>query len=232
MKRSYSRSGKESVCAKAPICHAKRGFFSARRLHGTVLLLLLLISTVIASCVPKQPQNIDSICAIFDQQPSWYTYAKRTEQRWGVPVELQMAIMHQESSFIGNARPPRKKLLGIVPWTRSGSDYGFAQAINPTWQEYKAETGRTLVRRSSFADASDFVGWYVDKAHRRLDIPKNNAYDMYLAYNVGMGGYERGHYNSHPWVRDAARKVAERAGAYKRELLQCRTKLERRRSWW
>ena len=47
----------------------------------------------------------------------------------GAPVHVQMAILHQESKFIPNAKTPRKYFLGIVPWGRQSSAYGYAQAL-------------------------------------------------------------------------------------------------------
>jgi len=44
--------------------------------------------------------------------------AKKSEERWGTPIHVQLAIIRQESTFKFNARPPRKKLVGFIPWNR------------------------------------------------------------------------------------------------------------------
>ena len=41
-----------------------------------------------------------------------------------------MAIIKQESSFIADAKPDRRKLLGFIPWKRKSSARGYAQAID------------------------------------------------------------------------------------------------------
>jgi len=64
--------------------------------------------------------------------------AIRSEQRWGTDGQIQMAIIQQESSFRINARPPRTKLMGLIPWARQSNAYGYAQALDGTWVRYKA----------------------------------------------------------------------------------------------
>ncbi|MCB2130933.1 MAG: lytic transglycosylase, partial [Rhodobacteraceae bacterium] len=66
----------------------------------------------------------------------------KTESRWGVPVAVQMATIYQESKFIGNAKTPRKFALGVIPMGRQSSAFGYSQAIDGTWDDYRAATGR------------------------------------------------------------------------------------------
>ena len=113
-----------------------------------------------------RPDNVENICAIFDDRYSWYKAATASEERWGTPKHVQMAIVRQESSFIFNARPPRTKLMGFIPWKRPTDAYGFAQALDNTWQWYLDDTKREVANRDEFADAIDFVGWYTHKSNR------------------------------------------------------------------
>jgi hypothetical protein len=66
----------------------------------------------------QAPRNLDDACSILDQRPKYLTAMQRAERRWGVPVHVQMATIHQESKFIGNARIPHKYTLGILPMGR------------------------------------------------------------------------------------------------------------------
>ena len=71
---------------------------------------------VATACATAPPQNIENICAVFEEKGSWYKAATKSEKRWGTPIHVQMSIMRQESSFRFDAKPPRGKLLGFIPW--------------------------------------------------------------------------------------------------------------------
>ena len=94
-----------------------------------------------------RPPNVENICAIFEEKSAWYDAAKASEARWGTPKHVQMSIMRQEWSFIFNARPPRRKLLGFIPWKRKSNAYGFAQALDGTWDWYLQDTGNETASR-------------------------------------------------------------------------------------
>ncbi len=138
-----------------------------------------------------------------------------------------LAFIHQESSFKHDAKPPRRKLLGFIPWFRASSAYGYSQALDQSWQEYKDETGGILARRNSFADSADFIGWYNDKTARSLGISRDDAYSLYLAYHEGRGGYKRKTHNKKKWLLKAAGKVKRNAATYERQLKQCGHELTR-----
>ena len=53
----------------------------------------------LVSCSNTPPKNIDNICDIFEEKDDWYDDSKDSFERWGVPIQVQMAIIHQESSF-------------------------------------------------------------------------------------------------------------------------------------
>ncbi|MCP6423176.1 hypothetical protein NL463_28110, partial [Klebsiella pneumoniae] len=85
-----------------------------------------------------------------------------------MPVHVQMASIHQESKFIGNARTPHQYALGIIPLGRQSSAYGYSQALDGTWEEYQKEQGRRGAKRDRISDATDFMGWYMDASYQRL----------------------------------------------------------------
>ncbi|MNN39648.1 hypothetical protein D3C81_1536950 [compost metagenome] len=110
-----------------------------------------------------------------------------------------MAIMKQESSFVADALPPRDYLLWVIPWGRVSSAYGYAQAQDPVWGEYKDATDNGG-SRDNFDDAIMFIGWYTTGTRSQLGISQWDAYNQYLAYHEGRGGYSRGSYRSKPWL--------------------------------
>lgn len=140
-----------------------------------------------------------------------------------------MAFVQRESSFESRARPPRKKLLGVVPWKRPSSAYGYAQATNGTWDRYRKATRSPFADRNNFADAVDFIGWYNSTSNEQLNIAKHDAERLYLAYHEGFGGYAKGSYRRKPEVQRYANLVAQRAARYGAQLATCRKRFERKR---
>lgn len=188
----------------------------------TLLLFLLFLS----SCVTPRPHAVDNICKIFRQYPKWYWATQNTEKKWGVPINVQMAIIHQESRFTAKAKPPRTKLLWVIPWKRPSSAYGYTQALKTTWDDYKRSNHRVVARRDGFADAADFIGWYANTAYRKAGISRHDAYRLYLAYHEGIGGYTRRTYAKKQWLIHVAKKVNSRSSIYKAQLAQCRRYLK------
>jgi hypothetical protein len=117
-------------------------------------------------------------------------------------------------------RPPRTYLLGFIPWGHVSSAYGYSQALDGTWAQYEIETGNTSARRSNFADAIDFVGWYHDKSARTLGIARNDTYNLYLAYYLGRTAYARGNRGSAE-VQRYARATDDMARSYAAQLQEC-----------
>lgn len=193
------------------------------------LIFISLFFLSLSGCTPPPPDNADDICSIFKQYPRWYRATEKTQKHWKVPISVQMAIIHQESSFDGKAKPDRQKLLWIIPWKRPSTAYGYSQALEQTWEHYQAYTGNAG-SRDSFADASDFIGWYADQAHKQVGIAKNDAYSLYLAYHEGIGGYKKKTYKSKSWLMSVAGKVQARSNIYQSQLNRCQIRLKKR--WW
>ena len=167
------------------------------------------------------PRNMDNACSILQQRPSFDRAFQKTERKWGVPIHVQMAILHQESKCIPNAKTPRKYFLGVVPWGRQSSAYGYAQALDGTWADYKKSSGRRFASRSNIHDASDFMGWYMQESKRWLGIKMSDAKNQYLAYHEGHGGFKRRSHRKKSWLLDVSDKVARRSNIYKKQLRRC-----------
>lgn len=190
-----------------------------------------LLVALLTACATSPPPKQDNLCRIFEHEPRWYDHARDSERRWGVPIAIQMAIVQRESSFKARVRPRRTRLLGIIPWSRPSSAKGYAQAQDPAWQDYRKATGKRLARRANMADALDFIGWYNATTHRQLGIERDDAYNLYLAYHEGRGGYRRGTWKNKPKVRQTAAEVASRAATYGEQLKRCEEDLQCRH-WW
>ncbi len=160
-----------------------------------------------------------------------YSSARRSFETWGVPEAVQLAVIYQESGFRATARPPRRRILWILPGPRPSSAYGYAQALDSTWESYRESTGRHGADRNYFPDAVDFIGWYGSEIHRRTGIAKDDAYSLYLAYHEGPGGYRRGSHKDKPWLLGTARKVDARARTYQRQYAACKERLADSKAW-
>jgi hypothetical protein len=194
-------------------------------------MVVLLFSVVLFyGCSAAQPSNIKSICAIFDEQEDWYDDANDAYQNWGSSIPVMMSMMYQESSFNADAKPPRTTFLWIFPGPRPTSAFGYAQALDMTWDGYLDQTGRWFADRNDFEDAIDFIGWYNRQSQIRSNIALNDSYHLYLAYHEGHGGFNRRSFKEKSWLKNAARKVSARSRKYQRQLKGCEHRFKS--GWW
>jgi hypothetical protein len=189
------------------------------RLLRTIAILLF-----VASCGGgdyRAPRNLDDACSIVDQRPKYLKAMEKTERDWGVPVPVQMAVIYQESKFIGNNRTPMRYTLGVIPMGRQSSAYGYAQALDGTWEEYQRAEGGRFAERDDIRDATDFMGWYMTQTTRETGVPVYDVRNQYLAYHEGRTGYNRGSHNSKAWLLRIADEVEARAVLYDQQLRLC-----------
>tara|TARA_B110001450_G_scaffold243432_1_gene254652 strand:- start:474 stop:1073 length:600 start_codon:yes stop_codon:yes gene_type:complete len=182
--------------------------------------LLLFVSA--CSSIPK---NTSNSCAIFSERYLWYKHAKKTEEKWGTPIYIQIAIIKMESDFDWLAKPARKKIFKIIPFKRPSSSFGYSQAVKGTWDQYKNETGNKLATRTRFKDSVDFIGWYTNKTESILKISKKDAFHQYIAYHEGWGAYKN--YKNNQKVIGLGKKVKEQSDKYRSQLKNCQKKLNR-----
>lgn len=185
---------------------------------------------VLGGCATAPPKDQSDLCEIFREKPGWYDDAVDMQDEWGTPIQISMAFVKQESSFRHDAKPPKDYLLGFIPWGRVSSAYGYAQAQDPAWEDFQKATGHGG-SRTDFADSLMFIGWYTSETQRQLGVSKWDAYNQYLAYHEGRGGYKRKSYQAKPSLIRVARKVEQQAKDYGWQLKQCRQELENNRSW-
>ncbi|MEM7544382.1 MAG: transglycosylase SLT domain-containing protein [Pseudomonadota bacterium] len=184
---------------------------------------------VLAACSSSPsgpPRDQANICGILDERSDWGEALAETQNRWGAPPEVVMAIIWRESSFRAKARTPKKyTFFGLIPNGRVSSAYGYSQALDGTWEWYQEETGNGWADREDFDDSADFVGWYMNKTRRTNGLAMTDAYSQYLAYHEGHTGYKRGSWQSKNWLKNAASQVAQRAASYRGQLSSCRHRL-------
>ena len=184
--------------------------------------LLLTILLFVSAC-SSIPSNTSNSCSIFNERYLWYKHAKKAENKWGTPVNLQLAIIKMESSFDWLAKPPRQKLFKVVPYKRLSSSFGYSQAVKGTWKQYKDETGNKYATRSRFKDSVDFIGWYTNKTEKILKVSKKDAFKQYIAYHEGWGNFKN--YKNNKKVINLAERVEKQSDIYKQQLLDCKNTL-------
>jgi len=186
----------------------------------------LVIVLLAASCggggSGRSPNNLEDACAILKERPHYTRAFRAAERKWGVPVHVQMATIYQESKFKSDARTPFRYSLGVIPYGRQSSAFGYSQALDGTWDEYLESTGTRRARRDDIRDATDFMGWYMAETARSLGISTRDARNQYLAYHEGRGGFKRGTYNNKAWLLRVADDVGNRAVVYEVQLANCR----------
>lgn len=191
------------------------------------VLLALSSAFLVTACVSGPPDQVHDACLILEDNRSWWRELRRTERRWGVSPGTQLAFLKRESSFNRNARPARTRLLFILPGPRPSSAYGYAQALDTTWDWYREDTGRRGADRDDFGDAVDFIGWYSSMSQRQSGISLDDPYNLYLAYHEGHGGYNRRTYRGKAWLQRAAREVETDARRYDAQISRCERRLGR-----
>ena len=184
-----------------------------------VMSLLCGILTVGCSTTPNFPTN--HICSILIENKNWGKGVSKAKKKWGLPPHVGLAFVYKESSFKANARPPREKLLGVVPWARASSAFGFAQATDEAWTDYIKDTKRRRAKRNRFGDAIDFIGWFNHQSKLRLGLRKDDAYNLYLAYYNGHAGYKKGQWRRSKTVKGYAAKTTTQAKIYLKQLRRC-----------
>ncbi len=188
-------------------------------LRVAIVSLLLLLT----GCVTSPPSDVSNICSMFREKSGWYGDAEDAADKWGSPIPVLMAIMHQESRFRATAKPPRKKILWVIPGPRPSSSYGYTQALEETWDVYIRDSGNYGADRDDFEDAVDFVGWYNHQSKKRSGIRKDDAYNLYLAYHEGHGGFNKRSFRNKAWLKKVAKKVSGNASRYTQQLKSCRS---------
>jgi len=189
-------------------------------------LIYFIVFFILASCssVPKYPQNA---CKIFGENYLWYKSAKKSSEKYGVPIHIILAFINKESGFNRWAKPKRKKLFKIVPYKRPSSSFGYSQAVNKTWELYKSETDNPLALRARFKDSVMFIGWYINKTNKINKISLNDSYRQYLNYYLGWGDYAKKIYKTNTKAIIFAKSVEKQSKIYKKQLLGCQKSLDR-----
>lgn len=175
----------------------------------TGLLLILLLSGC-SSFENTSTSTPSDACSILSQNKDWFKASKKAASKWGVPISVQLSVIKYESSFRHDADAP------------TSSAFGYAQALDGTFEEYKKDTNNVGAKRSSYYDATDFIGWYFNESTRAIGHSAYDAETFYLAYHDGIGGYKKGTHLKKGWLLKKAELAQKTANTFRLQINKCK----------
>ncbi|QGP54289.1 Transglycosylase SLT domain protein [Piscirickettsia salmonis] len=168
------------------------------------IIFLIIFSFKNSHAKTKHTEKLENICWIFKKHPTWKNSAYKTSRHWKIPVNILMATIYQESRFRSHIK------------SKTSNAYGFAQATNVTWADYKKSRKIAHASRENFHHSIDFIGWYFNKTIKLRKISRYNTQQLYLYYQLGL--YHRRVPTS---AKKTANKVATIAKRYQQQLKHC-----------
>ncbi|MGN1393220.1 MAG: transcriptional regulator [Succinivibrionaceae bacterium] len=185
-----------------------------------IVLFLLTVCNAIA-CTSTIPSRPNDLCSIFKEFPHWYDDAVAVYKERGVPINSVMSIIYHESGYRSDVKPPMRWFL-FIPYGRGSTAYGYPQAQDPVWNDYKNETDRFFLSRTNFYDSLDFVSWYMLKTKKVNGVPLSNVYAHYINYHDGWGGYKKKLYLKNSKLQNIAKNVEKLSRQYAQQLKDCK----------
>lgn len=180
------------------------------RFRAWVLTITALSLGTLAGGQPAySASDVENACKLMQERSGWYRSAATVSEKWQIPIPSLLAIIRHESRFRATAAAPQS------------SAYGFAQALDGTWNRYRKVAKADLADRTSFADSVDFIGWYMTETRNRTGVPADDMAKHYLAYHEGIAGFKSSRWAKKPRLIRIAQKVATTAGAYEQQLQNC-----------
>lgn len=184
--------------------------------------IIILIFLVGCSSLPIESKDTSyphDACKMLHENNDWLMSSYSSFEKWGVPISVQLAFIKYESSFKYNARPIKKR--GLFSDTYHSTAYGYSQALNGTWEEYKQKTKNHNADRTSFKDSTDFIGWYLNGVSNQIHVKTNDIYNLYLAYHEGVGGWKNKSYKKKKWLLIRSKKLEKQAFKYSSQIKKC-----------
>ena len=213
--------------------------FKIKRIKGIMTKLytafgMVLISVFLHGCssstVIQKPRTIETkniktsykndACKMLQENPDWLDATYASYKKWGTPISVQLSFVYHESSFNYNARPIKKKKLYEFGTEYASSALGFSQALNGTWKDYTDDHKFQKKSRTNFGHSVDFIGWYNSKSFK-MGIKPDDAYNLYLAYHEGRGGWQRKYYAKKTWLKNYAKSVKSKSLVYSKQINNC-----------
>ena len=187
------------------------------KLHHLIRPMLLSTALLVAApSAMSADQNM--VCKVLERD-SWMNALLATENRWGVSVEAQLALISEDWQLEQNGLPSRWR----PSWTRlnertPGIPAGY---FDTTWERYEAETGNRRASPDKLSDFSDFIGWYVSSAASYAHVAPDDASAIHILWRKGPRYYASGAWMNDSFVTDRAARFAEHAQSISEGFQTC-----------
>jgi len=178
-----------------------------RRAALAVLAFVMLLGEAVGTA--NAASNLDNACSLFRERIGWFTIANDASKKWDVPVPAILSVMYHESRFKADAS------------TKTTTAFGYAQALDGTWEQYKTATKASSARRTSFADSVDFIGWYMTETEQKIGVPLDDVKAQYLTYHQGRSGYRSKRWMKKPDLIKIANAVVKLSETYEEQMYEC-----------
>ena len=94
----------------------------------TYLFIFWITIIFIYSCTNVKPESTADSCILFEEKKRWYKDTKKSYDKWGVPISVQLAIINQESSFKSSSSPNSKAIKSIKQ--KKSFDFPFSSFLS------------------------------------------------------------------------------------------------------
>ena len=150
------------------------------------------------------------VCDVLERE-AWMDAFLATENRWGVSVEAQLALVSEDWQLEQRGLPSRWR----PAWTRfddrtPGIPAGY---FDTTWERYEAVTGNRNASPDDISDFSDFIGWYVSSAASYAHVAPDDAAAIHILWRKGPRYYASGAWITDSFVTERAQRFANHAQA-------------------
>ncbi|WP_150464310.1 transglycosylase SLT domain-containing protein [Francisella sp. XLW-1] len=183
-----------------------------------VLLVVIIVAAAVFFSSNSSDVQVDAnmgACEILDQNPNWKLSLKKAQDKYNLSPAFAMGLIYQESRFDAEAK------------SSYSTAYGYAQAINSTWQHFQEEVKQNA-KRNNFDDSVQFIGWYMAQLSKSLKLKMSDSENLYMAYMLGATGYKRykaGTFKNKAKIeedKNIANKVKAYTNLYKSQLKDCK----------
>ena len=190
----------------------------------SALILPLFVIAAPAASAAEDPPAYNLACSVLNDRPDWIDLMERTQTRWGVSVEAQLALFAEEWQLEADDLPARWR----PGWSISGrGEPGIpAGYFDATWTRYKHETNNRSASVSSMEDISDFMGWYFASASEFVNIAPGDAAAFYITWRRGPDYLNSGAWRSNTGLIYRSRTFAENAAQIADGLQSCEQEAE------
>lgn len=184
-----------------------------------LFLAICFVGGIQSAIAKPDPEQIPFYCELDQKRPGWVKTLQRTEVKWGITTEAQLALIAEEWGLGPNEIPAWwKPAWADAKRGRPSIAPGYLDA---TWERYEFETGNKHASYKELSDFSDFMGWYVSSAADQVGLLPGDAKGLYILWKRGVRYYQTGHWRTNTAMIYRSENFAERARQIAESMHAC-----------